>query len=117
MAEERERRTAAEQQAADLYDRQSERVTTQTAAMRIDGDSTAIGMSPLAAAGEQIAALQEAFASLRGAMRAASDEAAMMEQTDSVQVVASALSQAVEDVERARDALRALSDLAQPAER
>jgi hypothetical protein len=44
-------------------------------------------------------------------MRAASDETAVMDPTDSVQVVSSALSQAAEDIERARDALRALAEL------
>ena len=115
LADERARRAAAEQQASELYDRINERITTQTAP-RPD-ESTAIGASPLVAAGEQISVLQDAFASLRSSMRAASDEAAMMDQTDSVQVVSSALSQAVEEIERARDALRALADLAQPSER
>ena len=115
LADERARRAAAEQQASELYDRLNERVTTQTSP-RPD-ESTAIGASPMVAASEQISVLQDAFASLRASMRAASDEAAMMDQTDAVQVVSSALSQAVEEIERARDALRALADLAQPSER
>ena len=117
VADERARRTAAEQQATELYDRLQERSTTQTSSARVDGDSTTVGMSPLAAAGEQVSVLQDAFASLRSSMRAASDEAAMMDQTDSVQIVSTALSSAVEEIERARDALRALADLAQPQER
>ena len=116
LADERARRAAAEQQASELFDRVQEQSTTQTAP-RVDGDSTTVGMSPLAAAGEQVSVLQDAFASLRSSMRAASDEAAMMDQTDSVQIVSTALSQAVEEIERARDALRALADLAQPQER
>jgi hypothetical protein len=45
-------------------------------------------------------------------MRAASDETAVMDQTESVQVVAQALSQAAEEIERARDALGILSSIA-----
>jgi hypothetical protein len=41
-------------------------------------------------------------------MRAASDETAVMEETESVVVVSNAVSQAAEHVERARAALRAL---------
>jgi hypothetical protein len=41
-------------------------------------------------------------------MRAASDETAIMDQTESVIIVASAVSNAAEHIERARDALRAL---------
>jgi len=44
-------------------------------------------------------------------MRAASDETAMMDQTESVIAVASAVSQAAEHVERARDSLRLLTNL------
>ena len=53
--------------------------------------------------------LEESIDPLRANMRAASDETAMMEQTEPVLVVTSAVSQAAEHVERARDALRALS--------
>jgi hypothetical protein len=42
-------------------------------------------------------------------MRAASDETAMMDPSDSVVAVSSAVSQAAEHVERARDAVRALN--------
>jgi hypothetical protein len=35
----------------------------------------------------------------------------VMEQTDSVQVITSAITSATEDIERARDALRSLNDL------
>ena len=58
---------------------------------------------------EYLAVLEESIDSLRANMRAASDETAMMEQTEPVLVVTSAVSQAAEHVERARDALRALS--------
>jgi chromosome segregation ATPase len=58
---------------------------------------------------EHVAALEESIDSLRANMRAASDETAMMDPTDSVQVVVAAVSQAAEHVERARAALRALA--------
>jgi hypothetical protein len=45
----------------------------------------------------------------RANMRAASDETAMMDQSDSVVAVSSAVSQAAEHVERARDAVRVLN--------
>ena len=45
-------------------------------------------------------------------MRAASDETAVMDQSEPVQVVSEALSQAAEEIERARDALRALAEIA-----
>jgi hypothetical protein len=44
-------------------------------------------------------------------MRAASDETAMMDQTDSVIAISAAVSSAAEHVERARDALRILSKM------
>ena len=53
--------------------------------------------------------LEESIDSLRANMRAASDETAMMDQTESVVAVASAVSQAAEHVERARDALKVLT--------
>jgi hypothetical protein len=58
---------------------------------------------------EHLSVLEESIDSLRAEMRAASDETAMMDQTDSVVVVSQAVSSAAEHVERARDALRALS--------
>jgi len=58
---------------------------------------------------EQIASLSDSISSLRASMRAISDETAVMEQTDSVQVVSAAVTTATEELERARDAIRALS--------
>ncbi|HSD89522.1 MAG TPA: hypothetical protein VLB44_18455, partial [Kofleriaceae bacterium] len=58
---------------------------------------------------EHLSVLEESIDSLRANMRAASDETAMMDQSDSVIAVSSAVSQAAEHVERARDALRVLT--------
>jgi chromosome segregation ATPase len=58
---------------------------------------------------EQLSVIEESIESLRANMRAASDETAVMPSSDSVAAVASAVSQAAEQVERARDALRALT--------
>ncbi|MBE7449634.1 MAG: hypothetical protein HS111_12270 [Kofleriaceae bacterium] len=49
-------------------------------------------------------------------MRTASDETAVADQSSSVEIVTQALSQAAEDIERARDAVRALLDLVPRAE-
>jgi hypothetical protein len=61
---------------------------------------------------EHLSVLEEAIDSLRGDMRAASDETAMMDQTESVVIIATAVSSAAEHVERARDALRSLTSMA-----
>ncbi|MDQ3301005.1 MAG: hypothetical protein M3619_30880, partial [Myxococcota bacterium] len=58
---------------------------------------------------EHLGILEESIDSLRANMRAASDETAMMDQTDSVVAVSSAVSQAAEHVERARAAIRAMN--------
>ena len=58
---------------------------------------------------EHLSVLEESIDSLRANMRAASDETAMMDQSDSVIAVASAVSQAAEHVERARAAIRAMN--------
>lgn len=60
---------------------------------------------------EHLNALEEAIDSLKANMRAASDETAMMEQSDSVATVSQAVSQAAEHVERARDALKILTTM------
>jgi hypothetical protein len=57
---------------------------------------------------ENLNILEESIDSLRANMRAASDETAVMEETESVAVVSNAVSQAAEHVERASAALRAL---------
>ena len=62
-----------------------------------------------AALAEHVSVLEESIDSLRANMRAASDETAVMEQSDSVVAVSSAVSAAAEHIERARDALKALA--------
>jgi chromosome segregation ATPase len=61
---------------------------------------------------DSLGVLEEAIDSLRANMRAATDETAMMDQTESVQVVAAAVSQAAEHLDRARSALRTLLEWA-----
>ena len=58
---------------------------------------------------EHLSVLEESIDSLRANMRAASDETAMMDQSDSVIAVSSAVSQAAEHIERARAAIRAMN--------
>jgi flagellar hook-basal body complex protein FliE len=58
---------------------------------------------------EHLSVLEESIDSLRANMRAASDETAMMDQSQPVIAISEAVSSAAEHVERARDALRALS--------
>jgi archaellum component FlaC len=60
---------------------------------------------------EHLNTLEESIDSLRANMRAASDETAMMDQSESVVAVSQAVSQAAEHVERARDALKVLTAL------
>lgn len=60
---------------------------------------------------EYLNILEESIDSLRANMRAASDETAVMDQTESVAAVGAAVGQAAEHVERAREALRKLSKL------
>jgi chromosome segregation ATPase len=60
---------------------------------------------------EHLNLLEESIDSLKANMRAASDETAMMEQSESVVAVSAAVSQAAEHVERARDAIRTLSSM------
>jgi predicted RNA-binding protein with PUA domain len=58
---------------------------------------------------EHVSVLEESIDSLRANMRAASDETAIMDQSDSVVAVSSAVSQAAEHIERARAAIKALA--------
>jgi chromosome segregation ATPase/pSer/pThr/pTyr-binding forkhead associated (FHA) protein len=58
---------------------------------------------------EHLSVLEESIDSLRANMRAASDETAMMDQSDSVIAVSSAVSQAAEHIERARAAIRSMN--------
>lgn len=72
-------------------------------------EPTATGSQlPLAEIVEHVAVLEESIDSLRANMRAASDETALMDQTDSVVAVSSAVSQAAEHIERARASIRSL---------
>jgi chromosome segregation ATPase len=65
---------------------------------------------------EQLSVLEESIDSLRANMRAASDETAMMDQTEPVMAITDAVSQAAEHVERARDALRVLNTLVESSD-
>jgi len=74
-----------------------------------DADATRTGSQLPIVLAEHVSALEESIDSLRANMRAASDETAIMEQSDSVIAVSSAVSQAAEHIERARAAVRALA--------
>jgi hypothetical protein len=74
-----------------------------------DSEATRTGSQLPIVLGEHVNILEESIDSLRANMRAASDETAIMDQTDSVIAVASAVSQAAEHIERARAAIRALA--------
>ncbi|HMG53735.1 MAG TPA: hypothetical protein VK601_09635, partial [Kofleriaceae bacterium] len=75
-----------------------------------DNEMTRTGNQlPIAALAEHVATLEESINSLRANMRAASDETAMMDPSDSVSTISSAVSQAAEHVEVARAAIRALA--------
>ena len=63
---------------------------------------------PLGGVAEQVSIIEESIDSLRSNMRAASDETAMMDQSESVVAVSSAVSQAAEHIERARVAIKSL---------
>lgn len=76
-----------------------------------DDEPTNVASAPTAEVAEYLIVLEESIDSLRANMRAASDEAAVMEQTESVVVVSAAVSHAAEHIDRARSALRALSKL------
>ena len=82
---------------------------SQLAAPDIEAESTRTHGQFNVLVAEHVNILEEAIDSLRANMRAASDETAVMDQTESVVVVASAVSQAAEHIERARTAIRALS--------
>jgi chromosome segregation ATPase len=64
---------------------------------------------PIAELAEHVNVLEESIDSLRANMRAASDETATMDPSESVNTISHAVSQAAEHVERARAAIRALS--------
>ena len=61
-----------------------------------------------AALAEPLAILEESIDSLRAEMRAASDEAAEMTPTPSVQAISGAVGNAIDHLDRAKQALRAL---------
>jgi chromosome segregation ATPase len=75
-----------------------------------DDDKTRTGNHlPIAELAEHVTTLEESINSLRANMRAASDETAMMDPSESVSTISSAVSEAAEHVEVARKAIRALS--------
>ncbi|MBC7976076.1 MAG: hypothetical protein H7138_13975 [Myxococcales bacterium] len=75
-----------------------------------DSDLTRTGHPlPIAEVTEHVTVLEESINSLRANMRAASDETAMMEPSESVNTISTAVSQAAEHVEVARAAIRALA--------
>lgn len=86
-----------------------ERLAAQQRA-RDDEPTNVASALPLELA-EHLSVLEESIDSLRANMRAASDETAVMEQSESVAAVGAAVGQAAEHVERARAALRKLSRL------
>jgi chromosome segregation ATPase len=75
-----------------------------------DNERTRTGSQlPIAELAEHVTTLEESINSLRANMRAASDETAMMDPSESVNTISSAVSQAAEHVEVARAAIRALA--------
>jgi chromosome segregation ATPase len=80
----------------------------------IDGDNEITGVRGALPHGflENLAILEESIDSLRANLRSASDEASAMPKTDAVGLVTSALGQAIEDISRARRALRDMTELA-----
>ncbi len=86
------------------------KLAAQRRAQEDEPTKTGVGHVPVEFI-EHINLIEEAIESLRANMRAASDETAVMEQSESVVVVSSAVSAAAEHVERARDSLRVLSAL------
>jgi len=84
---------------------------TQAQKRAQDDEPTSTGQPLPMAFTEHLSVLEESIDSLRANMRAASDETATMEQSESVVAVSSAVSQAAEHVERARDSLRALTKI------
>ena len=105
-----ERAQRMEREEADLRRRLNETEGKLRAALELIPEDDAMRTSTAmpGAVAEHLAVLEESIDSLRSNMRAASDETAVMDQTESVVVVASAVSNAAEHIERARQALRAL---------
>jgi chromosome segregation ATPase len=89
----------AEQRLRDAIDHQDD-----------DSEMTRTGSHlPIAELAEHVTTLEESINSLRANMRAASDETAMMDPSEAVSTISTAVSQAAEHVEVARAAIRALS--------
>jgi chromosome segregation ATPase len=108
------RYTALVSRASDLERKLSDaeaRLAAQQRAHDDDEEPTSTGASQPIEFAENLSVLEESIDSLRANMRAASDETAMMDQTDSVIAISAAVSSAAEHVERARDALRALAKM------
>ena len=93
------------QQLADAEQRLRETIDAEPA----DGEATRTGAQQPIALAEHVSVLEESIDSLRSNMRAASDETAMMDQSESVMAVSSAVSAAAEHIERARAAIKALA--------
>jgi hypothetical protein len=75
-----------------------------------DGDLARTGSQlPIGELAQHVIMLEESINSLRANMRAASDETAMMDPSESVSTISAAVSQAAEHVETARAAIRALA--------
>jgi chromosome segregation ATPase len=87
------------------------RLAAQQRANEDDNEPTNTGAALPLEFAEQLGVLEESIDSLRANMRAASDETAMMDQSDSVIAISMAVSSAAEHVERARDALRVLAKM------
>jgi chromosome segregation ATPase len=75
-----------------------------------DNELTRTGSQlPISELVEHVTTLEESINSLRANMRAASDETAMMDPSDAVSTVSTAISEGAEHVEVARAAIRALA--------
>jgi outer membrane murein-binding lipoprotein Lpp len=87
-----------------------ERLRRAAVDLEADNEKTRTGNQlPIAELTEHVTTLEESINSLRANMRAASDETAMMDPSESVNTISSAVSQAAEHVETARAAIRALA--------
>ena len=113
--EQAERAARIEREDADLRRKLAETEAKLRAAMDMavhagDSASRTIPSMPAALA-EPLAILEESIDSLRAEMRAASDEAAEMTPTPSVQAISGAVGNAIDHLDRAKQALRALMQI------
>ena len=108
-AEERAARQTAEQRIAELEEHVK---NTQERELQARVQSSPGAGALPGGADEHLMTIQDCIAALRINMRAASDETAVMPgDSESVQVVTDAISQAMEQIETARDSLRHLSSI------